>query len=228
MEGILSSNNPFYECYTTNENDKRACYGYDYSNGSWSYYHTEKKDWLKRGILNRFVAVSSGVDDDQCGMDQSSASRTTGVAVSQSLTQTILSITPMEGKHQRETTTIEIGEKNISVVGRGKTVSVIGTNFLSSTSTTLFSVSTGHLGMSRLKVDCNSIAKTSPIAFVVPDGSGPVSLEDVFISGVTGGSIISPSVFEVQLRQLTLSDIEIENMKMSQPLFVEPSSAGST
>ncbi|KAH7829317.1 uncharacterized protein MONOS_14694 [Monocercomonoides exilis] len=117
----LESGNPFYECYTTNTNDKRICFAYNYANASaWSYDQTSKKDWLKRGILNRFVAVSGGGEDDLCGLDESSACRTIGVAVDKSKIQVSLSVTLMEGNHTSETTTIAIGEKKISVIGTGK------------------------------------------------------------------------------------------------------------
>ncbi|KAH7829114.1 uncharacterized protein MONOS_9958 [Monocercomonoides exilis] len=59
----LGSGNPFYECYTTNTDEKRVCYGHDYSSSTgWTFQHTEKKEWLKRGIHNRFVAVSGGCE----------------------------------------------------------------------------------------------------------------------------------------------------------------------
>ncbi|KAH7816389.1 uncharacterized protein MONOS_15058 [Monocercomonoides exilis] len=132
---FLSSNNPFYECYTTNADEKRVCYGYDYTDSKgWSFYHTEKWDWLKRGILNRFVAVSGGGEDDLCGLDESSACRTIGVAVEKSVIQVSLSVTLLEGDHISETTTIDIGEKKISVIGKERTESLIGTGALSSSS----------------------------------------------------------------------------------------------
>eukprot|EP00770_Monocercomonoides_exilis_P016520 MONOS_16488.1-p1 / transcript=MONOS_16488.1 / gene=MONOS_16488 / organism=Monocercomonoides_exilis_PA203 / gene_product=unspecified product / transcript_product=unspecified product / location=Mono_scaffold01788:257-1435(-) / protein_length=258 / sequence_SO=supercontig / SO=protein_coding / is_pseudo=false len=155
-----SSNNPFYECYTTNTDDKRVCYGYDYTGSSWSYYHTEKKDWLKRGILNRFVAVSGGGEEELCGLDESSACRTIGVAVEKSVIQVSLSVTLMEGNHTSETTTVDIGEKKISVIGTCKEKSAIGTGALSSVGT-LFSVTAGQLGLLHMKVDCNSNANPS-------------------------------------------------------------------
>ncbi|KAH7817402.1 uncharacterized protein MONOS_6913 [Monocercomonoides exilis] len=116
----LSSNNPFYECYTTNTDEQRVCYGYDYTGSSWTYDQTSKKDWLKRGILNRFVAVSGGGEEELCGLDESSACRTIGIAVIRSVIQMSLSVTLMEGNHASETTTIEIGAKKIIVVGKGR------------------------------------------------------------------------------------------------------------
>ncbi|KAH7816373.1 uncharacterized protein MONOS_15543 [Monocercomonoides exilis] len=174
----LSKNNPFYECYTTNTDEKRVCYGHDYTDSKgWSYYHTEKWDWLKRGILNRFVAVSGGGEEELCGLDESSACRTIGVAVEKSVIQVSLSVTLMGGDHTSETTTIEIGEKKISVIGRGKDKSSIETGALSS-SGALFSVSTGHLGLLHMKVDCNSNANpSSPSVVVVSYRSGSFSLE---------------------------------------------------
>ncbi|KAH7824688.1 uncharacterized protein MONOS_951 [Monocercomonoides exilis] len=179
---ILNSDNPFYECYTTNTDEKRVCYGHDYSSSTgWTFQHTEKKDWLKRGILNRFVAVSGGNAEEFCGANESYACRTIGVAVEKSVIQVSLSVTLMEGNHTSETETIDIGEKKISVIGKDKEKCSIGTGTLS-TAEALFSVTTGHLGMSHLRVDCNSRAETSPSVVVVSDGSGLLSLEDVVIA----------------------------------------------
>ncbi|KAH7816402.1 uncharacterized protein MONOS_16531 [Monocercomonoides exilis] len=116
----LSQNNPFHECYTTNTDEQRVCYGYDYTGSSWRYDQTMKKDWLKRGILNRFVAVSGGGEEELCGLDESSACRTIGVAVEKSVIQVSLSVTLIEGNHTSETATIDIGEKKIIVVGKGR------------------------------------------------------------------------------------------------------------
>ncbi|KAH7823042.1 uncharacterized protein MONOS_1346 [Monocercomonoides exilis] len=223
-----SSNNPFYECYTTNENDKSVCYGYDLANaGAWSYQHTEKKDWMKRGILNRFVASGGGSAEEFCGIDESSACRTIGIAVEKSVIQMSLSVTLMEGNHTSEATTIDIGTKKISVIGKGKTESLIGTGALSSTRE-LFSVSTGHLGLLHMKVDCNSNINPSPSVVVVSDGGGSLSLEDVVITtSKTGNYVISSSVFVVALSQLLMTDVEIINMNVSKPLFSEPNLSSS-
>ncbi|KAH7829266.1 uncharacterized protein MONOS_14637 [Monocercomonoides exilis] len=108
----LSSNSPFYECYTTNTDDQRVCYGYDYTDSKgWTYQHKEKKDWLKRGILNRFVAVSGGDEEEFCGANESYTCRTVGVAVEKSVIQVSLSVTLMGGNHTSETTTIDIRTK---------------------------------------------------------------------------------------------------------------------
>ncbi|KAH7819644.1 uncharacterized protein MONOS_13677 [Monocercomonoides exilis] len=222
---IFSSCNPFYECYTTNENEQRVCYGYNNANEQkWTYDETSKKDWLKRGILNRFVAASGGGEEELCGLDESSACRTIGVAVHQSRTQTRLIVIPMEGNHQSEETTIEIKSIKVSVIGAGKEKSSIGTGTLSSTSITLFSVSTGHLGLLHMKVDCNSSANpSSPSVVVVSDGSGSLSLEDVVITASENGEyVISTSVFVVPLSQLSMVGVEIKDMNISEPLFSEP------
>ncbi|KAH7814944.1 uncharacterized protein MONOS_12095c2 [Monocercomonoides exilis] len=106
--------NPFYECYTTNTDEKRICFAYNYAIANvWTYDEISKKDWLKRGILNRFVAVSGGNAEELCGLDESSACRTIGVAVEKSVIQVSLSVTLMGGDHTSETTTIEIGTKKI-------------------------------------------------------------------------------------------------------------------
>ncbi|KAH7829236.1 uncharacterized protein MONOS_14211 [Monocercomonoides exilis] len=143
---FLSTGNPFYECYTTNTDDQRMCYVYNYSSsGSWVYDQTMKMDWLKRGILNRFVAASGGNEEELCGLDESSACRTIGVAVEKSMIQVSLSVTLLEGKHTSETKTIEIGTKKISAIGKDKEKYSIGTktnlnrSFSSSSSACYFS-----------------------------------------------------------------------------------------
>ncbi|KAH7827007.1 uncharacterized protein MONOS_4819 [Monocercomonoides exilis] len=226
---FLSSDNPFCECYTTNTNEQRVCYGYDYSSSTgWTYQHTEKKDWLKRGVLNRFVAVSGGNAEEFCGANKSYACRTIGVAVIRSVIQVSLSVTLMGGDHTSETATIEIGTKKISVIGTGKDKSSIGTGALSSVGT-LFSVSTGHLGMSHLKVDCNSNSSPSPSVVVVSDGSGSLSLEDVLITtSKTGEYVMSLSAFVVLLSQLSMVDVEIKDMNVSKPLLSEPDPSSSS
>ncbi|KAH7829232.1 uncharacterized protein MONOS_14446 [Monocercomonoides exilis] len=188
----LDSGNPFYECYTTNTDEKRICFAYNYVNEQkWTYNQTSKKDWLKRGILNRFVAVSGGGEEELCGLDESSACRTIGVAVIRSVIQVSLSVTLMEGNHISEVTTIEIGSKKISVIGKGRETCSIGIGALSSTGS-LFSVSTGHLRMSHLKIDCNSTEGTSPSMVVVSCGSGSLSLEDVVVTtSNTGTNVMS-------------------------------------
>ncbi|KAH7827674.1 uncharacterized protein MONOS_10694 [Monocercomonoides exilis] len=228
---VYSASNPFYECYTTNTNDTRVCYACNYSNASdWTYDQTTKKDWLKRGIVNRFVAVSGGNEEDLCGIDESSACRTIGVAVSRSVMQLSLSVTLMKGNYASETETINIGEKKISVIGTGIDKSSIGTGALSapSSSGALFSMTEGYLRMKYLNVDCNSTADSSPSVVVVSDGSGTLSLEDVVITtSVSSGNVISSSVFVVSLSQLSMADVEIINMNVSKPLFSEPDLSSS-
>ncbi|KAH7829210.1 uncharacterized protein MONOS_17147 [Monocercomonoides exilis] len=226
----LSQNNPFYECYTTNTDDQRVCYGYNYTDSKgWTYQHTDKKDWLKRGILNRFVAVSGGGEEELCGLDESSACRTIGVAVEKSVIQVSLSVTLMDGNHTSETTTINIETKKISVIGKGKDKSSIGTGALSSTGA-LFSVTTGQLGLLHMKVDCNSNANpSSPSVVVVSDGGGSLSLEDVVITtSKTGDYVMSSSVFVVPLSQLSMVDVEITDMNVSKSLFSEPDLSSSS
>ncbi|KAH7818014.1 uncharacterized protein MONOS_3141 [Monocercomonoides exilis] len=162
-------------------------------------------------------------------MSEAAPCKTVGHAVGAGTVQLSSTITVLNGRHGSEVTMISIGEKKISVVGRGKTVSVIATNSLSISSTTLFSISSGQLEVGHVGIDHNSMRSPSPSVFVVSVGSGTLSLEDVVIdSSTSGGSGISASVFEVMLRQLKMIDVEIENMKISQPLFTEPSSAGSS
>ncbi|KAH7817927.1 uncharacterized protein MONOS_15455 [Monocercomonoides exilis] len=214
---LFSSYNPFYESYTTNNNDKRVCY---YYNG---YQHTEKKEWLKEGMKDRYVGVSGNDANNLCGMSEAAPCKTVGHAVESSMAQLSSTITLLGGKHVSEGETISVGEKKISVVGRGKTVSVIGTNSLSTSSTTLFSISSGQLEVGHVGIDHNSMRSPSPSVFVVSVGSGALSLEDVLIDSSTpGGSGMTKCVFEVALRQLKTIDVEIENMKVSQLLIIDP------
>eukprot|EP00770_Monocercomonoides_exilis_P000084 MONOS_103.1-p1 / transcript=MONOS_103.1 / gene=MONOS_103 / organism=Monocercomonoides_exilis_PA203 / gene_product=unspecified product / transcript_product=unspecified product / location=Mono_scaffold00002:85661-93625(+) / protein_length=2654 / sequence_SO=supercontig / SO=protein_coding / is_pseudo=false len=221
---LFDSNNPFYESYTMNSDNRRVCF----ADSNWMHQHTEKKDWLKEGMKYRFVGVSGDDTNNLCGMIESASCKTVEHAVETSMVQLSSTITLLGGKHVSEEKTISVGEKKISIVGRGKAVSVVGTSALSSTSTTLFSISSGQLEVGHLGVDHNAARSPSPSVFVVSLESGALSLEDVVISGTTGGSVISASVFEVALKQLKMADAEIKNMKMNQPLFVEPSSAGSS
>ncbi|KAH7827009.1 uncharacterized protein MONOS_4821 [Monocercomonoides exilis] len=156
---LFSSNSPFYESYTTNTNEKRVCY-----NGN-SLQHTEKKGWLKEGMKDRFVGVSGDDTSNLCGMSESAPCKTVEHAVGSSMAQLSSTITVLGGKHVSEGVTISVGEKKISVVGRGKTASVIGTNPLSSI--TLFSISSGQLEVGHLGIDHNSMRSLSPRVFVM-------------------------------------------------------------
>ncbi|KAH7816629.1 uncharacterized protein MONOS_6568 [Monocercomonoides exilis] len=151
----LNSDCPFKESYTTNTDEKRKCYAYDYTGSSWSYQHTEKKEWLKGWTKVLFVGVNGSDSSGLCGMGESAPCQTVGHAVETGLEELSSSVTLMEGNHTSEATTIEIGTKEISIIGKGRETCSIGTGTLSSVGT-LFSVTTGHLGMSHLKVDCNS------------------------------------------------------------------------
>ncbi|KAH7814949.1 uncharacterized protein MONOS_16686 [Monocercomonoides exilis] len=139
--------------------------------------------------------------------------------------QISLAITLMDGNHTSEATTIEIGEKKISVIGKGKDKSSIGTGALSLSSAAgaLFSVTTGHIGLLHMKVDCNSnLSPSSPSVVVVSDGSGSLSLEDVITTSVSSGDyVMSSSVFVVPLSQLSMVDVEIKDMNVAKPLFSE-------
>ncbi|KAH7828431.1 uncharacterized protein MONOS_4588 [Monocercomonoides exilis] len=136
---LFSSYNPFYESYTTNGDNRRVCY-----NGN-SLQHTEKKGWLKEGMKDRYVGVGGSDTSNLCGMSESAPCKTVGHAVESSMAQLSSTITVLGGRHVSEGATINVGEKKISVLGRGKAASVIGTNSLSSISTTLFSVTSGQL-----------------------------------------------------------------------------------
>ncbi|KAH7819120.1 uncharacterized protein MONOS_12789 [Monocercomonoides exilis] len=145
-------------------------------------------------------------------MGKSAPCKTVGHAVETGLEELSSSVTLMEGNHTSETTTIDIGSMEISIIGKGRTESSIGTGAFSSSQSaagTLFSVSTGHLGMSHLKVDCNSNINPSPSVVVVSDGSGSLSLEDVLINSlISEERDISSLIFVMALSRLKMSDVE--------------------
>ncbi|KAH7832642.1 uncharacterized protein MONOS_9802 [Monocercomonoides exilis] len=223
---FLNSGNPFYECYTTNTDDKRLCYAYNYNGSSWMYNQISKKDWLKDKTL--YVSVNGNDSYVLCGANTTNPCLTVKKAFEMCEVQISLTITLMEGDHISETATIDIGSKKISVIGKGRTESSIGTGALSSTRE-LFSVTTGHLGLFHMKVDCNSNSSPSPSVVVVSDGSGSLSLEDVVITtSKTGDYVMSSSVFVVPLSQLSMADVEIKDLNISGPLFSEPDLSSSS
>ncbi|KAH7821204.1 uncharacterized protein MONOS_12745 [Monocercomonoides exilis] len=218
----LNSGIPFKECYSTNTDEGRVCYVYNLKNsGSWTYDQTSKKDWLKDKTL--YVSVNGNDSYELCGANESNQCLTVKKAFEMCEVHVSLEITVLEGNHQSETTTVEIGTKKISVIGTGKDKSVIETGTLSSAGA-LFSVSAGHLGLLHMKVDCNSNANpSSPSVVAVSDGSGSLSLEDVVITTSENGEyVISSSVFVAPLLQLSMADAEIKDMNASEPLFSEP------
>ncbi|KAH7822431.1 uncharacterized protein MONOS_6421 [Monocercomonoides exilis] len=215
------NSNPFLDCLTTNTNDRRVCYKYNYFySGSWEFQHTEKKDWLKDKTI--YVSVNGNDASPLCGANTTYPCLTMKKGYEMCEIQISLTITLLEGNHQREATTIEIGTKKISVIGKGRETSSIEMKSLSSTGS-LFSVSTGHLGLLHMKVDCNSIAdSSSPNVAVVSDGGGSLSLEDVVITTSNVGEyVISSSVFVVALSQLSMVGVEIKDMNVSESLFSE-------
>ncbi|KAH7823034.1 uncharacterized protein MONOS_1354 [Monocercomonoides exilis] len=222
----LNSGNPLYECYTTNTNEQRICYAYNFLNANaWTYDQTSKKNWLKDKSI--YVSVSGNDLYELCGSNESNPCLTVKKAFEMSEVQISLAITLMEGNHISETTTVAIGTKKISIIGKGRTKSSIGTGALSSIRT-LFSVSTGHLGLLHMKIDCNSNSSPSPSVVVVSDGSGSLSLEDVVITtSKTGDYVMSSSVFVAPLSQLLMTDVEIINMNVSKSLFSEPDISSS-
>ncbi|KAH7828034.1 uncharacterized protein MONOS_9344 [Monocercomonoides exilis] len=146
-------------------------------------------------MKDRYVGVSGDDSSNLCGMSEAAPCKTVGHAVSSSMAQLSSTITLLSGRHVSEGATISVGEKKISVVGRGKEVSEIGTSALSSPATTMFSISSGKLETGYEGIDHNATRSTSPSVFMVSDGSGSLSLEDVLISSsTTGGRGISSSV----------------------------------
>ncbi|KAH7830336.1 uncharacterized protein MONOS_10978 [Monocercomonoides exilis] len=124
--------------------------------------HTEKKDWLKEGMKYRYVGVGGDDTSNLCGMSESAPCKTVGHAVESSMAQLSSTITLLGGKHVSEGATISVGEKKIIITGRGKTVSVFGTNSLSSPATTLFSISSGQLEVGHVGIDHNATRSSSP------------------------------------------------------------------
>ncbi|KAH7829250.1 uncharacterized protein MONOS_13995 [Monocercomonoides exilis] len=117
---FLNSDNPFYECYTTNTNEQRVCYAYNYSNaGAWTYDQSMKKDWLKDKTL--YVSMNGNDSYELCGANETNPCLTVKKAFEMCEVQISLTITLMEGDHTSEATTIEIGEKKILVIGKGRT-----------------------------------------------------------------------------------------------------------
>ncbi|KAH7816599.1 uncharacterized protein MONOS_5859 [Monocercomonoides exilis] len=140
----------------------RVCY---YYNG---YQHTEKKEWLKEGMKNRYVGVGGDDASNLCGMSEAAPCKTVGHAVGSSMAQLSSTITVLGGRHVSEGETINVEEKMISVVGKGKTVSVIGTSALSSPATTLFCVSSGQLEVGHVGIDHNAARSPLQSVFVMP------------------------------------------------------------
>ncbi|KAH7822649.1 uncharacterized protein MONOS_7266 [Monocercomonoides exilis] len=140
--------------------------------------------------------------------------------------QISLAITLMNGNHTSETTTIDIGSKKISVIGKDKDKSSIGTGALSSTGA-LFSVSTGNLGLLHMKIDCSTLTSPSPSVAVVTDGDGSLSLGDVVIttSVSSGNYVMSSSVFVVVLSQLSMDQSPSSSSSSSSSLSSLSSSA---
>ncbi|KAH7817948.1 uncharacterized protein MONOS_13561 [Monocercomonoides exilis] len=225
---LFSSKNPFYESYTTNDDENRLTYHY-FDGKDYYYMHTEKKWWLKDKTV--YASVSGNDLYEPCGANESNPCLTVKKAFEMCEILLSISITLKEGNHISETTTIEIGEKKISVVGKGREACSIGTGALSSPSAAgaLFSVTTGHLGLLHMKVDCNLNSSPLPSVAVVSDGSGSLSLEDVVITtSKTGNYVMLSSVFVVPLSQLSMVGVEIKDMNVSKPLFSEPDLSSSS
>ncbi|KAH7814958.1 uncharacterized protein MONOS_12880 [Monocercomonoides exilis] len=110
---LFSSANPFYESYTTNSNDTRVCRYY--KSGSWYYQYTEKKDWLKEGMKDRFVGVGGSDSSNLCGMSEAAPCKTVGHAVGSSMAQLSSTITVLSGKHVSEGATINVWGKKIII-----------------------------------------------------------------------------------------------------------------
>ncbi|KAH7815303.1 uncharacterized protein MONOS_14597 [Monocercomonoides exilis] len=73
-------------------------------------------------MKDRYVGVSGSDANNLCGMSEAAPCKTVRHAVGSSMAQLSSSITVLGGRHVSEEKTISVGEKKISVVGRGKTV----------------------------------------------------------------------------------------------------------
>ncbi|KAH7820229.1 uncharacterized protein MONOS_7768 [Monocercomonoides exilis] len=179
-------------------------------------------------MKDRFVGEEGDDSEEWCGTSELAACSTVGQAVAKSLILLSSTITVLGGSYGSERETISVGEKKIIVVGKGRETTSIGTGALSPSSTTLFSVSSGKLDVQHVKIDHNATASSSLSVFVVSEGSGSLSLEDVLISsGVVGGDSTLASVFDViRLSQLTMCDVEVIDLELSQSLFSEQPSNG--
>ncbi|KAH7829263.1 uncharacterized protein MONOS_15631 [Monocercomonoides exilis] len=124
---FLDSGNPFNECYTTNADDRRLFFEH-YNGSNWIGQHTEKKWWLKDKTI--YVSVSGNDLYELCGANTTIPCKTVKKALEMCEVQVSLAITLLEGDHQSEATTVEIGEKKISVIGSGKDKSLIETGAL--------------------------------------------------------------------------------------------------
>ncbi|KAH7829331.1 uncharacterized protein MONOS_15600 [Monocercomonoides exilis] len=126
LYNLFSSNNPFYESYTTNSNDTRVCRYY--LSGSWTYQHTEKMWWLSVGMKDRYVGVSGDDTNNLCGMSEAAPCKTVGHAVGSSMAQLSSTITLLGGRDMSEEKTISVEEKKIIIAGKGKKLKTIGMN----------------------------------------------------------------------------------------------------
>ncbi|KAH7817915.1 uncharacterized protein MONOS_14896 [Monocercomonoides exilis] len=113
---LFSSNNPFYESYTTNSDNRRVCY----ADSNWVYQHTQKKDWLKEGMKDRYVGVSGDDASNLCGMSEAAPCKTVGHAVGSSMAQLSSTITVLGGRHVSEGATISVGEKKIMIIEKNE------------------------------------------------------------------------------------------------------------
>ncbi|KAH7828505.1 uncharacterized protein MONOS_7705 [Monocercomonoides exilis] len=82
-------------------------------------------------MKDRYVGVSGDDSNNLCGMSEAAPCKTVGHAVGSSMAQLSSTITLLGGKRVSEEKTINVGEKKISVLGKGNSVSAIGTNSLS-------------------------------------------------------------------------------------------------
>eukprot|EP00770_Monocercomonoides_exilis_P016052 MONOS_16003.1-p1 / transcript=MONOS_16003.1 / gene=MONOS_16003 / organism=Monocercomonoides_exilis_PA203 / gene_product=unspecified product / transcript_product=unspecified product / location=Mono_scaffold01454:5480-7287(+) / protein_length=602 / sequence_SO=supercontig / SO=protein_coding / is_pseudo=false len=124
---FLSTGNPFFECYTTNTDEKRVCYAYNYSKaGAWKFDQTMKKMWLNEWSKVLYVGANGSDSSGLCGMGKSAPCKTVGHAVETGLEELSSSVTLMEGNHVSEATTIDIGSKEISVIGKERETCSIG------------------------------------------------------------------------------------------------------
>eukprot|EP00770_Monocercomonoides_exilis_P010073 MONOS_10022.1-p1 / transcript=MONOS_10022.1 / gene=MONOS_10022 / organism=Monocercomonoides_exilis_PA203 / gene_product=unspecified product / transcript_product=unspecified product / location=Mono_scaffold00438:15-2092(-) / protein_length=692 / sequence_SO=supercontig / SO=protein_coding / is_pseudo=false len=204
--------------------DRRVCYGYSSDNEI--FEQTKMKNWLKDGVIDRFVGIDGMDSGEWCGLSQFTRCKTIGFAVENSLNQLKSRIVILEGKHASEIHTIDVCEKSIDIVGKGKDQSSISTESLNSSASFLFSVLNGNLYGAHFCIFLSFSSHLSQSVFVVASESGALSLEEVKITSETEKEVsLSTSIFKLPLSQLSMCVVEIEMISGSLPLFSEPHSS---
>ncbi|KAH7819743.1 uncharacterized protein MONOS_4247 [Monocercomonoides exilis] len=214
---LISS--PFLECYSTTS-DKRVWFNESVDSAIYN-------NWLPFRILEKYVALNGSDSNEWCGFSEADPCRTIGCTVDKNYDVMNFVIKVLEGKHKDEIKTINVDAKNVSIIGKGKNLTVIGFGSLfMSNSSALFSASSGNLKVSFITIDYDSSRNDSPSMFVVSGGRGSIALDEVEISSSIGKEFaVSSSLFVMAFYQLSMNEVTIKNMNVSQPLFFQPRSS---